>query len=58
MAMLHSRYMQNLKLKKALKVNDRRSDRKGYSKHNIKPDLIDFIMKHSPFFQNLPTHKQ
>ena len=56
--MLHSRYMQNLKLKKALKVNDRRSDRKGYSKHNIKPDLIDFIMKHSPFFQNLPTHKQ
>ena len=32
--------MENLKLKNDLKIIDRRSDRRVYSKYNMKPDLI------------------
>ena len=40
MTMLDSRCMENLKLKNDLKIIARRSDRRVYSKYNMKPDLI------------------
>ena len=40
MTMLDSRCMENLKLKNDLKIIARRSDRRVYSKYNMKPELI------------------